>query len=146
MISTKIIYLERKSETDYSNKKAIEEAILSFPVGKRLELRVKILSQRSDRQNRYYWQLVHIIANHIGHTKEETHEIIKFKFLKREAVDEATGELFEYLESTAKLSKEEFGEFITSLQHWSATALRLPLPNPGEDLEMPFDDNNKPKK
>ena len=133
---TKYIYLEKKSENDYSNKQAIVDAILAFPKGKRLELRIKTLTERSDRQNKYYWACVTIMANELGYSKEEMHEIIKFKLLKREKVDERTGEIFNYTESTVKLNKEDFGEFMTNLQQWSAQSLGIVLPDPGEKLEM----------
>jgi hypothetical protein len=57
---------------------------------------------RSTQQNRYYWMLVTIIANELGYSREEMHSIIGYKFLKREKVDEKTGEVFEYIESTTK--------------------------------------------
>ena len=41
--------------------------------------------------------------------EEETHELMKFKFLKHERVIEKTGEILEYIEKAqATLSKSDF--------------------------------------
>lgn len=91
---------------------------------------------RSTQQNRYYWMLVTIIANELGYSREEMHSIIGYKFLKREKVDEKTGEVFEYIESTTKLSTTEFIVFTDSLIQWSAETLSIILPLPNEQTEL----------
>ena len=134
---SKYIYIERKTEDDFSNRKALEEAILSFPKGKRLEVRVKTLTQRSDQQNRYFHACVGIMANELGYDKEEMKEIVKYKFLLREKVDERTGELFKYIAETHKLNKEDFYELQQNLIRWAAE-LGIHLPTPQEQTEMPI--------
>lgn len=114
----------------------IKEEIKHFR-GKRVEISIqKLKSKRSDRQNRLYWLYVNIISKELGYTKEELHEIIKMKFLKREKVHEATGEVFPYLGSAAILNKLEFADFVTDLIRWSAECFNIVLPLPGEEFEM----------
>lgn len=105
--------------------------------GKRVEIKIqKLKSTRSGQQNRYWWAIVTILANEIGYTKNEMHEILKFKFLKRSKVLESTGEVFEYLESTTKLNKSEFADMTSELIRWSAETFNVILPLPGEQLEI----------
>jgi len=91
---------------------------------------------RSDQQNRYWWVLVTILAGELGYEKEEFHEILKYKFLKKSKVDHHTGEIYEYLESSAKLDKEEFGTLIENLHRWSADTFGIVLPEPFEQLKI----------
>ena len=133
----KLIYLER-TETGYTNYKAIEAAILSFPKGKRLELIIKHKSNRSIKQNSYFHACVTILAKELGYSKEEMKNIVKYKFLKAEKVDEKTGEIFEYIKDTHALNKEDFFEFQNNMLDWSAQ-LGIILPVPNEEIEMNFD-------
>jgi hypothetical protein len=58
------------------------------------------------------------------------HDVVKFKFLKRERVIEKTGEVVEYLTSTTELNKSEFGTFVDSTIAWAAEmGCALPAPN-----------------
>lgn len=105
--------------------------------GKAVEIIIKRKSaKRSDRQNRYWWVLVTILSNDLGYTKEEMHEILKYKFLKREKVDERTGLVMEYLGSTTELNKMEFADMITDLRRWSEQDLNIYLPEPNEQTEL----------
>lgn len=91
---------------------------------------------RSGQQNRYYWACVSIVANELGYSREEMHSIIGFKFLKREKVDENSGEVFEYIESTTKLSTTDFVVFMDEFIKWSAEHLNIILPPPNTQLEI----------
>ncbi len=93
-------------------------------------------SKRSVEQNKLWWMYVTILADEKGYTKEEMHEICKMKFLKREKVDEQTGETFEYLKSTTKLTKLEFAELINQLQIWAAQSLGIVLPEPSDQFKI----------
>lgn len=105
--------------------------------GKKVEVRIqKLKSKRSDQQNRYWWAIVTILSNELGYTKDELHEILKFKFLKRSKVDEKTGEIFEYLGSTATLNKTEFADMTSELIRWSAETFSIILPIPGEQIDL----------
>ena len=92
-------------------------------------------SIRTIQQNRLWWAYVTIIANELGYRKNEMHEVLKFKFLKSELVNEKTGEVFEYLRSTTALTKSEFGELVDSMIQW-ASEMNIILPTPNQQLEL----------
>lgn len=105
--------------------------------GKRVEIKIqKLKSTRSHQQNRLWWLYVTIISNEIGYSKDELHEILKYKFLRLSKVDQKTGEIFEYCGSTAKLSKSAFIELVDNLIRWSAETFNITLPLPGEQMEL----------
>jgi len=123
-----------KLQKNVSQKIANE---LKYFANKRVEITIqKLKSTRSLQQNRLWWLYVTIIAKDVGYTKEEMHEILKFKFLKREKVDEKTGEIFEYIGSTTKLNKSEFSDLISDLIQWAAQNFNLVLPLPNEQTEL----------
>lgn len=102
---------------------------------KEFEVIVKSRSKsRSSQQNRYYWTCVTIVANELGYSKEEMHSIIGYKFLRREIVSDKTGEVFEYIKSTTKLTTTEFVVFVDELIKWSAESLSIVLPLPNQQL------------
>lgn len=104
--------------------------------GKRVEISIQRLkSSRSSQQNRYYWLLVGIMSKELGYTKDEVHDLIKFKFLKQEVVIGEETEIV--VKSTTKLNKTEFGDFIDELQTW-ASGLGIYLPDAGEQVPIEF--------
>lgn len=105
--------------------------------GKRVEITIQRLkSTRSAQQNRLWWLYVGILSKEIGYSKDEMHEICKFKFLKRESVNKKTGEIFEYIGSTTKLSKSDFADMVNDLIQWSAETFNINLPLPSEQTEL----------
>ena|ERR1017187_4869655 len=131
-----LIYCERTAK-GISNSKAINEAVLSFPMGKRLEVVIRPKSARSSQQNRYFHACVSIMAKDLGYDNDEMKSIIKYKFLKREKINEITGEVFEYVQETHKLNKEDFSEFQNHLIIWSAQlGIILPLPEEQTNLSL----------
>lgn len=118
-------------------RKKIAEELKQFE-GKRIQIRIeKLKSKRSIQQNRYWWLAMTILGNELGYSKEETHELMKFKFLKRERVIEKTGEILEYIESTTTLSKPDFADMVTDMVRWAAS-MNIIIPLPGEQLETAF--------
>ena len=79
------------------------------------EIQVTASKRRKDRtmpQNAYYFGVVvHLIAEHTGHTSEEVHEVLKRKFLKRQIIT-YRGREYAVPGSTATLSTVEFGEYL----------------------------------
>jgi len=105
--------------------------------GKRIEIKIcKLKSTRSLQQNRLWWVYMTFLSKDLGYSKDEIHEICKFKFLQREKVIESTGEIMPYLESTTKLSKTDFASMVNELIRWSAETFNIILPLPGEQLEI----------
>lgn len=91
---------------------------------------------RSAQQNRWWWACMAILSNELGYRKEEIHEICKYKFLKRELVDENSGEVFEYLKSTTDLTTTEFSVLIESVIQWAQDTLKITLPLPNTQLQL----------
>lgn len=124
---------EGKLQKNVSEKIALELKEFS---GKRVEITIeKLKSTRSSRQNRLWWLYMTILSKEVGYTKDEMHEICKFKFLKREKVDEKTGEVFEYIGKSSKLTKSEFADMTTDLIRWASENFDIILPLPGEQME-----------
>ena len=72
--------------------------------------------KKSNKQNNYYrGVIVKLLAQHIGHTENKMHEILKFKF---------------DVKSTSKLSQDEFQDYIDRIMRWSAQFLDYALPDP----------------
>lgn len=95
----------------------------------------RIKSRRSFHQNKYYWIVVGIIASEVGYTKDELHEVLKYKFLKKELPNKITGEIETIIRSTTDLSISEFQEYIQSIVIW-AGELGIQIPQPNEQIKL----------
>lgn len=73
-------------------------------------------SKRSLEQNARYWALVTGLGKHIGYTADETHDILRFKFL-RNAI-EVNGERLPLLRTTTKLSTAEFTDYMDAVERF----------------------------
>lgn len=114
----------------------IKEDLKHFE-GKRIELTLcRKRSKRSNSQNALYWVYSTILAQEIGMDKNEMHEILKFKFLKKEKVDENTGEVLNYIGSTASLTKSEFIELVDNTIRWAAEFFNVVLPPPNTQIDL----------
>lgn len=118
------------------DKAGFEKYILQYE-GKDVTIEVRRKkAKRSVEQNRLWWVYMNILSDEIGYTKNEIHEICKYKFLQREKVDEKSGEIFKYVGSTTELNKSEFSDLVSELQQWSAETFNIVLPSPGEQIKM----------
>jgi len=89
-------------------------------------------SLRTLQQNRYYWGvIVELISQHTGYAKEETHEILKAKFLSREVI--VKEERIRYARSTTTLTTKQFNEYIEEIKEWAFNTFNLIIPEP-EDV------------
>lgn len=70
---------------------------------------------RSSRQNRYYWAYLTIISQETGDTINDLHEYFKRKHLQPRFIT-AMGKEIKIPASTTKLTKEEFGKYIDSIE------------------------------
>jgi len=90
-----------------------------------------IHKRRSLSQNRYYWGVVlQIISEVTEHTPEELHEVFKEKFLNK---IEVMGTLIP--ESTTRISKKEFSEYIDRIRQWALDFLGIQIPAPNEAVD-----------
>lgn len=95
----------------------------------------QVKDKRTNMQNALYWVYIKILGDALGYYKDEVHEIVKFKFLKKQVVNEDSGEILEYIGSTTGLSRAEFGELIDRMVQWAAE-MKIELPAPGEQLRL----------
>lgn len=79
-----------------------------------------VLTTRSNPQNAYYFGvIVDMISQETGNELEETHELLKVRFLK------PIGK-----KSTTQLTTVEFNTYIEKIQRWSAQELGCVIPDP----------------
>lgn len=95
-----------------------------------------VKKNRTTQQNRYFWLVMTMIGEEVGLTKEEAKEVLAFKFLRFEVVNEKTGEIYERIKSTKELSKLEFMTFLDSVIQFASTELGIRIPEPGEIIKM----------
>lgn len=117
--------------TDY--QKALFNQFIAQFEGKDVWLTVDPkMPKRSDRQNRYYWLYLNVIAQETGHDPEDIHEWAKGKFLSVEII-ELFGDRVRRKKSSTDLGKIEFGEYISKIEQDTGilapdpTLFQLPL-------------------
>lgn len=82
---------------------------------------------RSLNENNYYWGVViQMISDHTGMTPEETHEAMKWMFLRKQI-----GKLFT-VKSTAILDTIAFENFVEQVRVFAQTDLNIKIPLPNE--------------
>lgn len=88
---------------------------------------------RSPNANRYYWGVVvEEISGFIGESRDDTHELLKAKFLEPRRIELLDGQHIEMPPSTRLLSVEAFAEYVQRVKVWAAQFLGLSIPDPGE--------------
>lgn len=125
----------RRGQLKVRNKPAFEKALARFADGEVLVRIAHVKATRSEQQNRWYWGvIVASIAEYTGYTADETHEILKAKFIPKQiAVCDGNGEVvdgFVIGGSTAKLGKQAFGDYCEAIRGWAAEKLHLVIPDP----------------
>lgn len=113
---------------ELSNRDAFKAEIAKFN-GKRVYLVVdEEKPQRSTNQNSYYWGIVlKMLADYLGYTVDEIHELMKYKFLpKREVYGQ------EVVGSTQNLKTNEFEDYLSRIRSWGQSKLNLTIPLPNE--------------
>lgn len=109
--------------------------------GQDVEVTVKRSRTRSTQQNRYYWGgVIPVVAAGLRElgvrmTAEQTHDLLKYKFLKIEYVTD-DGEVIQSLGSTKHLDTAAFNHFIEQIQQWAAEYLGIAIPDPNEQTAM----------
>jgi hypothetical protein len=98
----------------------------------------------------YYWAvIVPILAEHLGLSENETHDCLRYEFLKEEV--EIDGKTFIKVKSTESLDSGERADYHSRIITWASTFLRCFIPKPNEDMsqyaDMPveFKESIKPK-
>jgi hypothetical protein len=96
---------------------------------------------RSEQQNRYYWGVVvDLLSLSTGYTPDEMHEALKMKFLMvhRENLPDT-------VKSTARLTKDEFCEYIDNIQKWAARDMGVVIPDPDSVFMDALEPLQRPK-
>lgn len=115
-----------------------------FGQGTKLSVTIENFKRtRSISQNNLLHLYIGEIAKDTGEEPSRIKEMLKMMFGFKEPMmdrdgheicDESSGDIILLYKSTADYSKEEMGEFIDKIVHWSAEFLGLILPNP-DDLK-----------
>lgn len=84
---------------------------------------------RTMPQNRYYWSVVvETVAGYIGETRDDTHELLKAKFLPQRDIELLEGQRLQMPPSTRGLTIEQFTAYIDAVRTWAAQFLGLSIP------------------
>ena len=116
-----------KGKLTLNNKQLFNDQLQQFE-GKQVV--IKIVERNNNRtidQNSLFWKWLDIISKETGYTKEETKELISYKFLRRERQNEQ-GYTEVYLKGTSTLTKKEFNDLMNTISYWSTTTLNITLP------------------
>jgi hypothetical protein len=76
-----------------------------------------------------------MIAGYIGESRDETHELLKSRFLPVRRVELLDGQFIEMPPTTRLLTVEEMTAYIEQVRVWAAQFLGLSIPDAGE-VEM----------
>ena len=89
---------------------------------------------RTMQANRYYWGVVvETIAAYIGETREDTHALLKAKFLPQRSIETLEGKILDGVPATTRnLSVEGFSEYVERVKVWAAQFLGLAIPEAGQ--------------
>ena len=117
-----------KGKIVWDNKTTLVDYIRAIEDGTKVEVEItETPDVRTNKQNKLWWAWMQIIGNELGYSKNETHDILKYKFLLREEIIE--GETNQYIKSTATLTKTEFNKLTKDVYFWANDTLNINLPN-----------------
>lgn len=107
--------------------------LLKFLSGKQVVVTVGALKKdRSSNQNRYYWSVVvKTLGDDLGYAQDEMHEALKLKFLRMEAEPEKR-RVLATVRSTARLTTDEFEDYLDRIRMWAAADMGIVIPLPNE--------------
>ena len=95
----------------------------------------KRIENRSNKQNRYYWGVViKILSDEMGLSQDETHEILKYQFLKSHVDITILGEIERtfFIRSTTSLNTKDMEIYLEEIRQWAASFLNCQVPMPNE--------------
>jgi ribosomal protein L7/L12 len=124
--------IERTKPKQHILESMIQAHFKEYPDSDKAIIEIKDDKEsRSVKQNRLYWEWVSVIGGELGYTKDETHAILRDKFL---GYTETTTKLsvIKELRSTTKLKVKEFKDYLEQIDIlMSEYGIILPRP---EDL------------
>ena len=117
-----------KGKIVWDNKTTLVDYIRGIEDGTKVEVEITETPDiRTNKQNKLWWAWMQIIGNELGYSKNEIHDILKYKFLLREEIND--GETTQHLKSTATLTKTEFNKLTQDVFFWANDTLNINLPN-----------------
>lgn len=117
-----------KGKIVWNNKTVLVDYIRGIEDGTNISVEItETPNLRTNKQNKLWWAWMKIISKELGYSKNEIHDILKYKFLLREEIIE--GETNQYIKSTSTLTKTEFNKLTQDVFYWSNETLNINLPN-----------------
>lgn len=90
---------------------------------------------RSLNQNSYAFGVVYkLLADHLGYTVDEIHELMKHKFLSR-MLSISEYEQYNIPISTTELDTTSMEEYLRNIREWASLKLNCYIPLPNEILQ-----------
>jgi len=102
----------------------------------------RVTKKRTLSQNAYLHLLIGLFTkelNELGNTfsEQKVKELLKFKFLKVDEIDQSTGEVIgQRIRHTSELNTEELNKFIDDIIQYGAEMFHFNLPYPNEQLTL----------
>lgn len=139
------IYEENKvKKLKIVKRNAFLEAIQTLSKGRYRVVIEKIYNKRSTPQNAYLWGVIYPILirgfQDMGwrdiKTDEQAHSFCKERFLKVDIFNENTGDKWQIINSTTKLTTIEFNEYIEDIKEFGTEFLNIKcFPGPNEEMQ-----------
>ena len=79
---------------------------------------VPFKSTRSTEQNSRLWKLYNDLGAYIGHSPDEVHQLMGWKFLRE--LKTVNGEPVEVIKSTTKLNTKEMTDYQEAIENWAS--------------------------
>jgi hypothetical protein len=124
------------------NRAALSTALKEFE-GKEVTITIaKKKKSRSTQQNRYYWgallPIVRDVFREAGHsvTIEETHLMLRAKFLNEPLPLGEDGEFIDHIKSTSALTTTQFNEYIDDIRGMIFEYFNIDIPLPNTQIEL----------
>jgi hypothetical protein len=116
---------------DQRQRRILAAAIKHLPDGP-YELEIRPFEEtRRSRANRYLWGCVYkFMAEEMGQSAADVHEIEKLRHNSKLVIDPANGEEIRIAQSTSKLTVQEFSQYIDRVMLDGAEFLGITFPEP----------------
>lgn len=133
------------------NPKAVRAFFDELKGGNKYLLTAKKVNKRSDNQNRYYWgccvAMIRDRMIELGNEvdSELVHDFLKDRFNSKEIFDKNGTIIGSIGDTTTKLNKSEFEEYLEKVKRFAAEVLDIIIPDPNAPVVMFADYDNKLK-
>ena len=118
----------KKGKLILNNKDKFNLELKQFE-GKDIIIKIEERSpNRSKEQNSLWWKWMDLIGMEVGYTKEETHQLMKYRFLKRSVVN-IDGYEETIIKGTSTLTHKEFSALMKDVHFFANDTLNINLPS-----------------